>query len=64
MGDGGIIVIAVAHHDLEHWTSLVRSNPSAKILEVHVGDAKPEASHLESLSRLAEENGLTLRMRK
>ena len=64
MGDDGIIVIAVAHHDPEHWTSLVRNNPSAKILELRIGDAKPGATSLESLSRLAEENGLTLRMRK
>jgi hypothetical protein len=64
MGDGPIIVIAVAHHDPEDWSSLVRSNPSAKILEVRVGDARPEGASLESLSRLAEDNGLILRMRK
>jgi adenine-specific DNA methylase len=64
MGDEGIIVIAWAHHDPEKWTSLVRSNQSAKILEVRLGEARPEAASLESLSRLAEENGLTLRMRK
>jgi hypothetical protein len=64
MGDGGIIVISVAHPDPEHWADLVRSNPSAEVLEVRIGDATPGATSLESVSRLAEENGLTLRMRK
>jgi hypothetical protein len=64
MGDRGIVVISVAHHDPEDWASLVQSNPAAKILEVRVGDARPEATSLESLSRLAEENGLMLRMRE
>ena len=44
MGDEGIIVIAVAHHDPEQWTSLVRSNPLAKILEVRLGEARPGAA--------------------
>jgi hypothetical protein len=64
MGDGGIIVISVAQHDPEHWTSMVKNNPSAEILEVRIGDARPGAASLESLSRLAEDNGLTLRMRE
>jgi hypothetical protein len=64
MGDEPIIEITLVDHDPEHWTSLVQSNPSAKILEVRIGDARPEATSLESLSRLAEDNGLMLRMRK
>jgi hypothetical protein len=64
MGDGPIIVIALADHDPENWLNLVKSNPAAEILEVKLGDARPEATSLESLSRLAEKNNLKLRIRE
>jgi hypothetical protein len=64
MGDEGIVVISLHGHQPEAWERVVRENPRANVLEVRVGDAAPAAESLESLSRLAETNGLALRMRR
>jgi hypothetical protein len=63
MGDPGIVVISLSAHEPEAWVRLVTENPQAQILEVQIGDVTPTAERLESVSRLAETNGLTLRLR-
>jgi hypothetical protein len=63
MGDPGIIVISIKTHMPEAWTRLVKENPQAQVLEVQMDDVAPTAERLESLSRLAEANGLSLRIR-
>lgn len=64
MSDEGIIVVSLHEHEPVHWERLVQDNPQAVVLEVHIGDITPTARSLESLSRLAEVNGLALRMRE
>jgi len=63
MEDPGIIVISVHEHEPDAWAGLVRNSPLAEVLEVRLGGESPGAESLESLSRIAEENGLSLRLR-
>jgi hypothetical protein len=67
MGDPGIVVISLTgaegRDDTERWTEMLDEKPGAEILELRVRDETP-AQQLEALSGLAEERGMSVRIRE
>jgi hypothetical protein len=64
MGDLGIVIISLTGRvgDVKEWIHALELKPHARVLEVHVED-ETRAEDLATVSRLAEERGMQLRLR-
>jgi hypothetical protein len=65
MKDEPIVVISLGPgvEDRDSWAKAIQESPETAILELRVTD-QTRAEHLEWLSTMAEDRGITIRLRR